>query len=75
MIMPNDCLQAVQKSKKSALLSGCIFRILLSRRLNYQLKEKKSDNSPKNGPKENKGKIEESKSKLLKKLNVVNALA
>ena len=73
--MPNDCLPALQKSKKSALLSGCIFRILLSRRLNYQPKEKKTDNGPKNGPKENKGKLEESKSPLLKKSKVLNELA
>ena len=74
--MPNECLQALQKSKKSALLSGCIFRILLSRRLNYQPKEKKKpNNGPKNGPKENKGKLEESKSPLLNKSKVVNELA
>ena len=73
--MPNDCLQALQKSKKSALLSGCIFRILLSRRMNYQPKEKKNDNAPKNGPKENKGKLEESKSPFLKKSKVLNELA
>ena len=73
--MPNDCLQALQKSKKSALLSGWIFRILLSQRLNYQPKKKKTDNGPKNGPKENKGKLEEAKSPLLKNSKVVNELA
>ena len=38
--MPNSCLQILQKSKKSAFPSGCIFGILLSRRLNYRPKKK-----------------------------------
>ena len=38
-------------------------------------KKKKPDNGPKNGPKENKGKLEESKSPLLKKSKVLNELA
>ena len=38
--MPNSCLQTLQKSKKSAFPSGCIFGILLSRRLDYRPKEK-----------------------------------
>ena len=38
-------------------------------------RKKKPDNGPKNEPKENKGKLEESKSPLLKKSKVLNKLA
>ena len=38
--MPNSYLQTLQKSKKSAFPSGCIFGILLSWRLDYRPKEK-----------------------------------
>ena len=38
-------------------------------------KHKKTDNGPKNGPKENKGKLEKRKSPLIKKSKASNELA
>ena len=70
------------RSKNSAFPLGLIFGTLLSRKLNYRPKKKitrflveEGWNGPKNGPKENKGKLKERKSPLLKKRKASTELA
>ena len=71
-----------KQKKNPAFPSGFIFGTLLSRKLNYRPKKKiprflveEGWNGPKNGPKENKGKLKERKSPLLKKRKASNELA
>ena len=70
------------RNKKSEFPSRFIFGTLLSRKLNYRPEKKiprflveEGWNGPKNGPKENKGKLKERKSPLLKKRKASNELA
>ena len=70
------------EKKNPAFPSGFIFGTLLSRKLNYRPKKKiprflveEGWNGPKNRPKENKGKLKERKSPLLKKRKASNELA